>query len=416
MRNLLLAAGLLVASTPHLAADDAKSSAATAAKREATEKPDANLEAETAKVQNASKARMAKLEVEFAPRFAAVKKGAEWEEALRAFHAAGLDLQMADREAIKKLMPLLRRSAANPAAVRGLTNAAFNGYDADRQEAGSLLRRHHLTHPAVVQVAENSGVLASEAWIEPLIRDLLAKESIPAKNRARLRYSLATNLKGQAGLPASIASNPARTEMLGAERAARLITLDVPKLETEALKLFDELVAEKAEGELAPGLTIVTAARSAAHEIRNLSVGKLAPEIIGEDLDGRPMRLSDYRGKVVMLTFWGSRCSPCVELALHERELVKRFAGRPFTPVGVSIDPDREAAKRVIEQHQFTWRSFWSGTKGWFDDLPMTWNVHSIPVLYVLDHKGVIRSKKARGPVLDRLIEELVAQAEAAGQ
>jgi hypothetical protein len=76
----------------------------------------------------------------------------------------------------------------------------------------------------------------------------------------------------------------------------------------------------------------------------------------------------------------------------------------------------RQANRRVVEQHQITWRTFWSGPKGWFADIPAAWNVRSIPTVYVLDHKGVIRSKKARGPVLDRLIEELVAQAEAAGQ
>lgn len=36
------------------------------------------------------------------------------------------------------------------------------------------------------------------------------------------------------------------------------------------------------------------------------TVGKLAPEIVGEDIDGKPMKLSDYRGKVVMLDFWGN--------------------------------------------------------------------------------------------------------------
>ena len=47
------------------------------------------------------------------------------------------------------------------------------------------------------------------------------------------------------------------------------------------------------------------AATSALFELKNLSIGKVAPDIVGEDLDGTPMKLSDYRGKVVVLDFWG---------------------------------------------------------------------------------------------------------------
>ena len=43
----------------------------------------------------------------------------------------------------------------------------------------------------------------------------------------------------------------------------------------------------------------------ALFEIENLTVGKIAPDIEGEDLDGEPFKLSDYRGKIVMLDFWG---------------------------------------------------------------------------------------------------------------
>ena len=50
---------------------------------------------------------------------------------------------------------------------------------------------------------------------------------------------------------------------------------------------------------------MLAGATSALFELKNLSIGKVAPDIVGEDLDGTPMKLSDYRGKVVVLDFWG---------------------------------------------------------------------------------------------------------------
>jgi cytochrome oxidase Cu insertion factor (SCO1/SenC/PrrC family) len=187
----------------------------------------------------------------------------------------------------------------------------------------------------------------------------------------------------------------------------------VGKLEAEALEIFDQLIAKKVPDELHPGLSILECAKTEAYEIRTLAIGKKAPEIVGEDLDGKPMKLSDYRGKVVVLTFWHSQCGPCIVFARQELKHVERFAGRPCAPVGVNVDEDRDTAKSVVEKHKLPWRSFWCGPKGNSGEIPRSWNVQGWPTVYVIDHAGVIRSKAARGPELDRLLDELVKKAEA---
>ena len=64
----------------------------------------------------------------------------------------------------------------------------------------------------------------------------------------------------------------------------------------------------------------------------------LAPDIEGDDFDGTRFKLSDYRGKVVAVSFWASWCKPCRELIPHERAIVERFQGRNFVLLGVNID------------------------------------------------------------------------------
>jgi thiol-disulfide isomerase/thioredoxin len=75
-------------------------------------------------------------------------------------------------------------------------------------------------------------------------------------------------------------------------------------------------------------------------ETADVSLGGPAPEVEGADLSGRAMRLSEHRGKVVLLVFWATWCGPCMGDVPHEKALVERFAGRPFVLVGVNADAD----------------------------------------------------------------------------
>ena len=92
--------------------------------------------------------------------------------------------------------------------------------------------------------------------------------------------------------------------------------------------------------------TLGDQARSALDEIRNLSVGKIAPEIEGVDVNGRTFKLSDYRGKVVVLDFSGSWCGFCKEIYPHLREIVDRLKDRPFALLSVMADEKKEAFRR----------------------------------------------------------------------
>ena len=98
----------------------------------------------------------------------------------------------------------------------------------------------------------------------------------------------------------------------------------------------------------------------------------------------------------------------------HERSLVKRMQGRPFALIGVNSDRDLEKLREVVKEKELTWRSFWNGPEGTGGPISSLWNVRGWPTIYIMDHKGVIRNIGARGEAMDKVVDELVAKAEAA--
>jgi thiol-disulfide isomerase/thioredoxin len=193
---------------------------------------------------------------------------------------------------------------------------------------------------------------------------------------------------------------------------------DPEALGTEVLALFERAAKDYGDVIYDPSRidlkqrTIADIAGAELHELRNFSVGTLAPEIKGESVDGKVLKLSDYRGKVVVLSFWASWCGPCMDLVPHERSLVERLEGKPFALLGIDGDADRQKALKTIAKERMNWPSWWDQRDG---DGPIAtaWNVHTWPTLYILDHNGVIRYKNFvrndLGKLVDNLLEEMEA-------
>jgi hypothetical protein len=96
------------------------------------------------------------------------------------------------------------------------------------------------------------------------------------------------------------------TKDMGAEEVAALRKLDVTASEKEIETVLEQVKERYADVDAAWGGTLGDRAGGDLFEIRNLAVGMVAPEIEGEDIDGTPMKLSEFRGKVVVLDFWGN--------------------------------------------------------------------------------------------------------------
>jgi thiol-disulfide isomerase/thioredoxin len=141
-------------------------------------------------------------------------------------------------------------------------------------------------------------------------------------------------------------------------------------------------------------------------------VGKPAPEIAGTTLDGKSLRLSDQRGKVVLLSFWHFACPPCRAQIPHEQAIAKRFEGRPFALLGVHSHPsDAAKALSVTTSLGASWPS-WHDQDG---SLFAAYHGEFFPTMVVVDHKGVVRLFDVgaqSGHALDAFLETLIKEAE----
>jgi peroxiredoxin len=97
------------------------------------------------------------------------------------------------------------------------------------------------------------------------------------------------------------------------------------------------------------GWTLGELSRPELSELRRLTIGKPAPSMAGEDLDGQAIRLSDYRRKVVVLLFWSTSCFDSKEIKRY-RELLDRNRGRGLEFVGIYMDDGLERAKELVQQ------------------------------------------------------------------
>ncbi len=161
--------------------------------------------------------------------------------------------------------------------------------------------------------------------------------------------------------------------------------------------------------------SIRTLAERSLYEIKNLTVGRTAPELVGIDLEGKPLSLKEHQGKVVMVSFWAHWCGPCIALVPHERELVERFKDKPFVLLGVNGD---EPGKELLEKTKalnVSWRSLQNQPDEKAGKHSEKWNVMTWPTVYLIDAQGVIRKKwigRVDPKMLDEAIETLVKQIE----
>jgi peroxiredoxin len=150
--------------------------------------------------------------------------------------------------------------------------------------------------------------------------------------------------------------------------------------------------------------------------IRMLLVGKVAPDIVGKDYDGVQFKLSDYRGKVILLVFSEASCSPCQSEYPYQRFLADLYKDKPFTVPSVNSDRKLEDARKERAAYDLKYRSWWDGYAQDFSaagPIATAWNVPGWPSIYLLDETGTIRFVFLREADVLKGVKQLMTELEA---
>lgn len=122
-----------------------------------------------------------------------------------------------------------------------------------------------------------------------------------------------------------------------------------------------------------------------------LKVGMTAPDFELPDLDGKNMRLSDLRGKVVFLNFWATWCKPCREEMPSMEVLYKNFEGQNFVILAVSID--RVTTKKDIPPFVNSLNLTFPILIDSWGQTDKRYKLMGVPETYLIDQQGVLREK-----------------------
>ncbi len=317
----------------------------------------------------------------------------------------------------QEALELAQANPTVPAAVEALEfviMAARAGPGDHSYRAIEILRHGHVRDPGMGRICGRIFYFVHAPVAEALIRSVL-KEHPNRGDRGQACHTLATYLMLQAKMVRRIREQPAMIDAYVRERHKAATAQFVKEADPDALDRQAEALLERVVAEFADVLDwyqkrpLGAIAEGELFALRHLAVGKMAPEVVGRDHEWKLFALGEYRGKVVVLTFSGNWCGPCVGMYPQERELAARHAGKPFALLSVNTDASVDTLRKSIAKGEITWRCWWDG--GMTGPITTQWGIVSFPSIFVLDRAGVIRFKDVWGEDLDRAVTSLLNEA-----
>lgn len=172
----------------------------------------------------------------------------------------------------------------------------------------------------------------------------------------------------------------------------------------------DPNVLEARLGRIAPGAIENYFGRTAIKVVADAkfgSIGSPAPDFTQQDVEGKDVKLSSFKGKYVLIDFWASWCGPCRQENPNVVNAYNKYKSKNFTVLGVSLDRTKDKWLEAIKADNLVWTHV-SDLKFWSNAVAVQYKVQSIPQNYLVDPNGLIIAKNLRGEELQSRLAALL--------
>lgn len=176
--------------------------------------------------------------------------------------------------------------------------------------------------------------------------------------------------------------------------------------ETKGKELLEQLKQEFPDSQ---AVAMVKRQEEAEKAQAALAVGKTFPDFAVTDTAGKPLSVSAYKGKVVLIDFWATWCGPCVVELPNLLAAYEKHHDAGFEIIGISLDSDRSKLDNFVKQKKMNWPQHFDG-KGWQNELAQKYGINSIPATYLLDREGKIVGVGLRGNKLEEAVAAALAK------
>lgn len=208
-----------------------------------------------------------------------------------------------------------------------------------------------------------------------------------------------------------------QAQILGLKAQLYIKVLRQPE---KALALFKQIKTNFSSARLDVDIDQVIAALEGMVEKKKiqdeLAPGKPFPDFQETDLNGAPLSISKFKGKVVLVDFWATWCGPCIAELPNVKECYNKYHDKGFDVVGISLDQGRDVLEKFIEKEKLPWTQLFEDDvhkgEGWSHPMVRYYGINAIPAAILLDKEGKVVSMAARGEDLPKLVEKLLGKTE----